>query len=170
MDMKKFHKQAAAMEDENWEFRSWLKMSDWSDEEMDEAVHDLYREIGPTIDCRECGGCCQSSTNLTKNDIARLSRFLNLSTVEFLQQHTVPSDDPDEECENMLPGEPCHFYRNCQCHVYEARPEVCRSFPHLHKPEFRSRLIGMVNFATYCPIVFEVMQRLKAVMHYRKRR
>ena len=38
----------------------------------------------------------------------------------------------------------------------------CRSYPHLHKKDMASRLLGVIENAAVCPIVFGVLERLKA--------
>ncbi len=47
----------------------------------------------------------------------------------------------------------CGTCANC-CTVYDARPDDCRSFPHLHKDEFVFRLIQVVNNCSVCQIVY----------------
>lgn len=39
--------------------------------------------------------------------------------------------------------------------------ENCISYPHLHKKDFTSRLIGVIENCSVCPIVFNVYERLK---------
>ena len=47
------------------------------------------------------------------------------------------------------------------------RPEDCRSFPHLHKESFISRLWGVIDNYSICPIVFNVFERLKIELNFR---
>ncbi|MBW1737720.1 MAG: hypothetical protein JRJ69_09220 [Deltaproteobacteria bacterium] len=53
------------------------------------------------------------------------------------------------------------------CSHYELRPEACRSFPHLHKEEFVSRLMGVIQNYAVCPIIFNVYERLKNELWHR---
>jgi len=45
--------------------------------------------------------------------------------------------------------------------VYAARPDECRSYPHLHKKGFTRRLMAAVQNTTVCPISYYVFERLK---------
>jgi len=49
------------------------------------------------------------------------------------------------------------------------RPRACRSYPHLHKDHFRSRLIGVSGNYSIRPIVFNVYERLKADLWHPRR-
>ena len=46
-------------EDENWEFRVFLKESDIPSEEIDRITHEVYAEIALKIDCTRCANCCR---------------------------------------------------------------------------------------------------------------
>ena len=47
------------------------------------------------------------------------------------------------------------------------RPNDCRSYPHLHKPEFVFRLIQAVSNCSVCPISYNVFELLKQEIHAR---
>ena len=49
-----------------------------------------------------------------------------------------------------------------RCRVYAHRPDTCRSYPHLDKEGFVFHLAQTVSNCAVCPIVFNVMERLKA--------
>mgnify|MGYP006284957437 CR=1 FL=1 len=70
-DPQRIKKLAQEKEDENWEFRVFLKRIDMRSEELDALVHGLYRDISSRIDCLECGNCCRSILpNLSPADMA----------------------------------------------------------------------------------------------------
>lgn len=50
------------------------------------------------------------------------------------------------------------------CIVYEDRPADCNGYPHLYKPEFVFRTMDMIERAPTCPIVLEVLERLKKTL------
>jgi Fe-S-cluster containining protein len=54
-----------------------------------------------------------------------------------------------------------------QCRVYEHRPKACRSYPHLHKKDFVSRLVGVLWNYSICPMVFNVFERLKDELRHK---
>ena len=44
----------------------------------------------------------------------------------------------------------------------------CRSYPHLHKKEIISRLMGVVFNCSVCPIVFNVYEQMKLELWFGK--
>jgi Fe-S-cluster containining protein len=57
---------------------------------------------------------------------------------------------------------PCPMLNGKLCSIYENRPDVCRSFPHLEQPAFTSRLMGVIDNVAICPIAFNAFEDLKA--------
>ena len=49
---------------------------------------------------------------------------------------------------------------------YEVRPEDCRSYPHIWKNGFATRLMGVLNNYSICSIVFNVYEQLKSEFKY----
>ena len=58
-DLKKIKEVVEKKEDENWEFRSFLKGYDIEIDELDSIVHRLFEEVSRQIDCTSCGNCCR---------------------------------------------------------------------------------------------------------------
>lgn len=158
-DLGKVAKFAKQCEEKNWAFRSFLKQSDIPGSRIDATVHELYREVSTKIDCRNCANCCKVVTpRLTSADIKRLSKHAGMTVKEFQNTFTCQ----DEKGEGLIfKSSPCPFLKDNQCSVYDVRPRDCRSFPHLHKKDFASRLIGAVQDASICPIVYNVLEELK---------
>jgi Fe-S-cluster containining protein len=154
---------AEEREDENYEFRSFLKMRD--EDEVDTVVHQLNNEITPKIDCTQCGNCCKSlMISITPPERPFFARHFNLSQEEANTKYLTQSAGGDTIMNTM----PCIFLADNKCTVYEQRFTDCREFPHLHKPGFTSRLFGMVMYYGKCPIVFNVMEALKTRMGFRR--
>jgi len=61
---------------------------------------------------------------------------------------------------------PCPMLNGKFCSIYENRPEVCRSFPHLEQPGFASRLIGVIDNVAICPIAFNAFEELKTKLQW----
>ncbi len=161
-DLKKIKETAEKKEDENWEFRSFLKGYDIEVEELDSIVHRLFEEVCRKIDCTACGNCCREiSPVLDQEDIERLSRGLGISPANFKERFLV-KDDRNYSEGFIFNQKPCPFLKGNLCSHYELRPEACRSFPHLDKEEFVFRLVGVVVNYGVCPIVFNVYEQLKA--------
>ncbi len=160
---------ARQREDDNWAFRSLLKGSDIPPSRLDRRVHELAAEVSAQVDCRACANCCKTMTpRLTRADTKRLATHLGMTAAAFKQQFLREDEDGDGLVINALP---CPFLKGNACTVYDQRPSVCRSFPHLHKRGFVFRLIQVVSNASRCPIVFGVYEQLKdELWHGRGRR
>ena len=149
-------------EEENWEFRSYLKECDIPSEEIDRIVHELYEEISSEIDCMICGNCCREvQPLLDEEDVERLSVGLGISTARFKKQYLV---EEKESKKLVFREKPCPFLKGNSCLYYEYRPKDCASYPHLHKDGFIFRLIDVINNCSVCPIVFTIYERLKELV------
>ncbi|MFC2074972.1 YkgJ family cysteine cluster protein [Bdellovibrionota bacterium] len=81
--------------------------------------------------CAGSGNCCKTNGEysyvyLTKLDIDRLSKHLNMSKTRFLRQFTQQLDG-----ERIIkdPSRDCIFFEASRCTVYKARPKQCRTWP-----------------------------------------
>lgn len=151
-------------EKKNWKFRSYLKYLDKDEYEIDEIVHRINKEITQQIDCTNCANCCKEMSPIVKkNEIIKISKRLGLSKNKFIKEY-LTYDDSDEEY--LINKKPCPFLKDKRCEIYDIRPEDCRSFPHLWKNGFLSRLIGVVENYAVCPIVYNVYERLKTEFRF----
>jgi uncharacterized protein len=150
---------AERKEEENWRFRAFLKDSTLSTAGLDGMVAEHLAAVTAKIDCCACANCCRvMSPTLSGRDLRRLADHLRLSRAKLISDHLRPAEDKDTY---IFKQTPCPFLRDQRCDVYDARPDACRSFPHLQKREFRSRLTQVVENCSICPIVFNVFERLK---------
>jgi hypothetical protein len=158
---------AARMEDENIKFREFLKWRlDWSDERLDGLIHEVAALVSEQIDCTACANCCRvQGTSVDDADIERLANRLCMSAEEF-ENHYVSIND---WYDRVISRKPCPFLDGCLCSVYEDRPTDCREYPHLLKNEMRSRSLGLITNASYCPIVFNTLEMLKRRLRWRHR-
>jgi len=158
-DLAAMRRLAEAGNGGNLEFRNYLKFDlDWDGTRLDELVHRINAEVCAQIDCAECRNCCRTLTvGLSEADSARIALRLGLGVVEFLQRYTTE----DDEGRTRLSEVPCVFLDGSRCTLGEAAPEQCRDYPHLHKPDFRSRGLSVLVNAEHCLIVFNVLERLK---------
>ena len=58
-DSKGILKLAQEREEDNWNFRRFLKGLDLKIEELDAIVHRHYQALAIEIDCCACGNCCR---------------------------------------------------------------------------------------------------------------
>lgn len=161
IDLKKIKAIAESDEEENWDFRSYLKFHDMSDDELDDLVQQLNESVEEAIDCTKCGNCCRHiAPVLVEDDIKKISAHLNISEEEFARTYLRTNDDN----ETVIKKLPCPFLDQKKCSIYEVRPKTCKSYPHLQKPHFRSRLLEVVQNCSLCPIVFNVYEELKSTI------
>ena len=162
LDLNEIHRKAVQNEKENLRFRAFLKGQ--SQIRMDRLVHELYKFYGNEIDCTRCGNCCTKLRPIMmESDIDVLTRELNLTRENFRNKYIMI----DEEGDMMFKHLPCKFLHGRECSIYEFRPHDCRSYPHLHKTEFTSRLYGVLENYAICPIVFNVIEEMKLRLHFR---
>ncbi len=148
--------------DENIDFRIFLKGQD--PDKVDGIVHRINKEVTAQIDCQQCGNCCKSlKPCVSESEIMRLAQIKNMATGEFLSQFI---ETDSFEGVNFLKDAPCIFLNNKSCSVYDDRPKDCRSYPHTHKPRFTTRTIGMIHNYGVCPIVYNLLERLKLALNY----
>lgn len=165
LDLNIIKRNAKIREDENFEFRSFLK---WQDaEKIDSIVHELYTKVLEHIDCTECGNCCiELETSFLIEEIDRLTKSLNLDKDKFIKESTKPDQFGNKKV-LFLNSMPCQFLKDKKCTIYELRPEECNSYPYLHKDDFISRLLGVIDNYEVCPIVYNVYELLKLKLNYR---
>ena len=154
---------AAQRENENFRFRVFLKGKDG--DKVDEIVHRLHTEITPQIDCTSCGNrCCQLKPQLSKKDISVLAKKENITTKDYLLNYCEDEGFGDIYLKTL----PCRYLNEKSCSLSDNRPDQCKRFPYTNQKGFTSRLFGMLTFYEICPIVFNLMERLKGEMRFRK--
>lgn len=165
-DLVRIKERSESQDERNWKFRRFLKDSALPGEKIDEEVHALVREVTAKIDCAACANCCKVMTPLLEShDVVRLARHLNMSEAAFRGQYLQKEKEEDG---HALKGLPCPFLKNNRCSVYDARPDLCRSYPHLQNKGFVPRLWQAIENCAVCPIVFNVYERLKLTLwHHR---
>jgi uncharacterized protein len=163
LDLYTINQAAGIKEKENFRFRTFLKCRD--DNKVDKIVHGIYEKVIKEIDCTQCGNCCKEiSPSLTMKEIGILSKMDNLSRSEFIEQHTELIAYGNTR---FLKVTPCRYLNDTVCSIYESRPNDCKSFPHIHRKCFNSRTLSMIDYYGICPIVFNVMERLKMALGFR---
>lgn len=147
-------------ENENLQFRTFLKNLNMSSLDVDTIVHRINEKVTSNIDCTECANCCKEVyISMDQADIAEFANGLNISAEQLITQYLVKNDqDPSKM---KIAELPCPFLDHDRCTNYNHRPKECRSYPHLHKNDFIFRLFGIISNYGRCPIVFNIYEQLK---------
>lgn len=163
LDLQKIKLEGEVKENQNYRFRSFLKGI--SESKLDRQVHQLYEDVSGRIDCTACGNCCTAMyPSVSRKDIKFMAQWENESEKTFIEKFT--KEDTSEKL-RFLNQTPCRYFSDCKCTIYENRPKDCRSFPHLHKSLFVSRLYSVIENYSICPIVYNVFEELKRIYRFR---
>ncbi len=149
--------------EENRKLREHLKRHPVSER----ILKKIAGEVQDAADCRACANCCRVATaKLTGRDIERLSRATRLSPQRFLAEYATASAEEGWVLRRTDAG--CVFLNGNDCLIYEDRPAACRAFPHLTSGagSLMSRMWDMPDRATYCPIVYDTLEAIKATTRF----
>ncbi|MDH7570831.1 MAG: YkgJ family cysteine cluster protein [Armatimonadota bacterium] len=145
-------------------FRAWVKFrSTLPDQDLEAMVRAVADAVWRQVDCTACGRCCQVlEVSLDDEDIARLAKRFGLSPRAFARRYVAGRGK-----ERCFGARPCPFLRGNVCSVYAERPKACRDFPYLHAPGFRERLLLLMDYSFFCPIVLNTLEVLKRRLPWR---
>ncbi|WP_066631407.1 YkgJ family cysteine cluster protein [Labilibacter marinus] len=150
IDLKRIDALSKQRREENIEFRFYLEGQDV--EKIDNIVHRLNDEISSKIDCVECGNCCLNIRPAADEMV--LARFVK---------------DEDIEKVKYVWGFACKNLDGKKCTIYQDRYHECRDFPYLDTDDFIHRVHGVVQNYEICPIVFNVYERLKTELAWKRK-
>jgi uncharacterized protein len=149
-------------ESENTRFKEFLKSI--PTRQVDTVVARINQHVSSAIDCTQCGNCCKELEPPVNNqEITRLAARKDLSvndfTVKFVATETTTGIQ-------FLRSQPCIFLTENKCGVYHQRPSSCADYPHITQPNFKYRWRSVMRNYSLCPIVFNVVERLKQELHF----
>jgi len=84
--------------------------------------------------CEHCGACCTGCTpiQLCETDLKRWVDYFEKSLKVIIRRHVKVYKEGRQQKIAIKKDLPCKFYIPGKgCRIYEARPEVCRTFPFL---------------------------------------
>lgn len=118
----------------------------------------LHEEAFEKIDCLQCAACCKNySPRFKTPDIKRISKHLKLRESVFIDAYLRLDEDGDY----VMKSAPCAFLgADNACTIYTERPSDCRRFPYTDEDVFLKRAKITEKNATFCPIVFYVLEKL----------
>jgi uncharacterized protein len=164
-DVAYIEQTSKANEQENLEFRTFVKADlDLSDYRLHGIVQQATQEVWAHIDCRTCANCCKTRHPVfSRAEVQRIADYLGMTPAELRALYL----EVDREAAKYVTRQlPCPFLQDNLCSIYDVRPSVCAGYPHLHR-NFRNRLWQTIDNAETCPIVFNVLERLKGRLGFR---
>ena len=108
---------------------------------------------GIRFECQGSANCCVSRSSygyvyLSKKDINRLSKFLKLSIIDFLEVYCKKTNGLTHLKEIKKNGD-CLFLEKKKCTIYKGRPSQCRTWP-FWKENINAKIWNQ-DIATFCP-------------------
>jgi Fe-S-cluster containining protein len=156
-DLSVIAAEAELKEEENRHFLQSLKKYDST--ELDGMAHAVNTEVSTAVDCTACGNCCKTLViNVTTDEVDGLAAYFN-EPRDTVKEKYIEESQGGNFFINVMP---CHFLKDKKCTIYENRFTECRDFPHLHKPGFKARLAGTLNYYGMCPIIYNVVEEMKS--------
>lgn len=139
-------------------FKSYLERAD-RNKVLKQLPH-LHEEAFKKIDCLSCAACCKNySPRFKTTDIKRISKHLGQKESSFIETYLTV----DEEGDFVVKKTPCPFLgSNNYCTIYDVRPSDCARFPYTDEDVLIKRQKLTLKNASFCPIVYHVLDRLSA--------
>ncbi|HBG41843.1 MAG TPA: YkgJ family cysteine cluster protein [Porphyromonadaceae bacterium] len=128
---------------------------------MNRELLSLHEEASNEIDCLQCGNCCRHlGPRILERDIDTLAKALRIKPAAFIDAYLRIDEDRDW----VFSAESCPFLgEDNYCAVYKDRPKACRDYPHTDRKKFHQIYALSVKNASFCPIVFRVLEQLKGL-------
>ena len=149
--------------DENYRFRTYLKTH--ADEKtLDEQFKELHNKYFKTFDCSKCRNCCKVlGVSMNENELNEICKHYHLDVFEM--KNKVLTEDYGEYI-----AQPCPFLNvDNSCQIKECLPESCQDYPYTNKEERLFSLLTIVNNSKVCPVVYEILEELKDMYHFRRK-
>lgn len=129
---------------------------------LDLLIRDIHDEEFLRTDCLTCANCCKTTSPIfTEKDISRISKYLKMKEVKFIEQYL--QRDGDDFM--VLKEVPCTFLDNDNtCFIYDVRPKACREYPHTNRRKFIQITNLTLKNIEICPAVFNIVEELKKKM------
>jgi Fe-S-cluster containining protein len=128
--------------------------------DLDDIIHRIHEQVCEEFNCLECANCCSSiSPMILDKDIERMARFLKIKPLQFIEKYL--QADEEDHC-FVYKENPCPFLLpDKYCLIYEVRPKACAEYPHTDRRRIHQILDLTLKNREICPIVYEVIERLK---------
>ena len=123
----------------------------------------IAKVIMQKVNCLDCGNCCRTSvTDFNSSDIKRAAKYLQISPKAFRKKYLME----DMDGAFVTTTSPCPFLslQDNTCSIYEARPFVCQSYPHVDRKGFSNRIKAHKANLRMCPISYHVVDEMQKLI------
>lgn len=152
------------VEKESHRFRTYLKIHA-DEDELDEQFLELHNELFKNYDCNKCRNCCREYVmTFEESDINSVAKELKITKDEVINKYIKITGNGYESKDKI-----CCFLneKDGTCKIENCKPEGCREYPFTNKPERLFSLLSIIESASVCPVVFEMLERLKKIYRFR---
>ena len=155
---------AKKVEKQNLQFRSFLKFHA-DEDELDLQFLELHNELFKNYDCSKCANCCKEyELEIDEFEVGKITQFLGLTKEEWVEKYSVAESGFKYEMKHK----PCAFLDEYgKCTIEKCKPQGCVDYPFTNKPDRLSSMYSMIEHASVCPVVFEILERLKKLYRFR---
>jgi len=162
--------QAQKLEEQNYKFRTFLR-NRADDDELDAQFLALHKELFAGYDCCKCTNCCKTyDITLTDDEVRRIAVYLEMTESDFAAEYLTDAD-ADDERPHKFKLNPCSFLNgDGRCRIQSCKPDICNGFPYTDQPDRLSSMYSIIEHAEVCPVVFEILERLKMMYGFRNRK
>ncbi|MBR1709939.1 MAG: YkgJ family cysteine cluster protein [Clostridia bacterium] len=149
---------AQQKKNENYAFRTFLKVQA-DPEKLDRQFLKLHKELFRNYDCNACRNCCkQFRGTLSGEEAAQCAENLDMSPDEFKAKYLHLNKEGMYDTNHV----PCDFLQeDGSCLLGDCKPDDCTDFPFTARPDRWSSLLGIMSNVAVCPVLFEMIERLK---------
>ena len=99
-----------------------------------------------------------------ESDINSVAKELKITKDEVINKYIKITGNGYESKDKI-----CCFLneKDGTCKIENCKPEGCREYPFTNKPERLFSLLSIIESASVCPVVFEMLERLKKIYRFR---
>lgn len=161
--LKHLKKEAKRKQNENLDFRMYLQ-EHADPQELDRQINQLHQELFNAFDCKQCRNCCKEYGALFfEEEIPWVATFLQTTREELIWKYMARDGDL-----YYLEEKPCMFLqKDGSCRLGDVKPICCVDFPYTHYDDRIHNLTSMIEYASICPVVFELLERLKELYGFK---
>jgi Fe-S-cluster containining protein len=161
---------AKKLEEQNLDFRIFL-LENADKDVFDEKFLELHNELFGAYDCCKCHNCCKVCyITLTSSEALKIAKFIGMTKKDFSAQYLKKSSVYDQN-PYKFKKLPCPFLcDDGKCRINECKPNVCAEYPYTDNADMMYSMYNIIDYAQVCPVVFEMLERLKVFFGFRKRR